>query len=143
MNGVSTGRLLLRIAQAWTDDSVLPRVRDAGARALMAAAAIVLAAVLVLAALGCALTALWLYLLPLVGPAAAPLIVSGVLLSLGLVVLLLPRLGARQSPPPPVAAPGPTPDILIAEASRLVRDNKVPVLLSALLVGLCEGARKK
>lgn len=143
MNGVSTGRLLLRIAQAWTDDSVLPRVRDAGARALMAAAAIMLAAVLVLAALGCALTALWLYLLPLVGPAGAPLIVSGVLLSLGLVTLLLPRLAARQSPPPPVAAPGPTPDVLIAEASRLVRDNKVPVLLSALLVGLCEGARKK
>lgn len=142
MNGVSTGRLLLRIAQAWTDDSVLPRAREAGVSALIAGATVLLATIFGLAALGCALAALWLYLLPLVGEVGAPLIVSGVLMGLGGLVLLLPRM-RDTTPTPPIQTTGATPDMMIAEASRLVRDNKVPVLLSAVLVGLCEGMRKK
>ena len=141
MNGVSTARLLLRIAQAWMDVSVLPRAREAGVRALIGGATILLAAILVLAALGCAMTALWLYLLPLTGAIGTPLIVAGVLLGLGGLVLLLPRLVGKRRRPAQAPA-GPTPEMLIAEASRLIRDNKGPVLLSALLIGLREGTRK-
>lgn len=142
MNGVSTGQLLLRLAQAWTDGSALPRAREAGVRALVTGATVLLATVLFLAALGCALTALWLHLVPVVGSVGAPLIVSGVLLSLGGVAILLPCLfrGRSKAPPPPQSA---TPEAMIAEASRMVRENTVPVLISALLVGFGEGMRRK
>lgn len=142
MNGVPTGQLLLRLAQAWTDGSALPRAREAGVRALVTGATVLLAAVLFLAALGCALTALWLHLVPVVGSVGALLIVSGVLLSLGGVAILLPCLfrGRSKAPQAPQAA---TPEAMIAEASRMVRENTVPVLISALLVGFGEGMRRK
>lgn len=143
MNGVSTGQLLLRLAQAWTDGSALPRAREAGVRALVTGATVLLATVLFLAALGCALTALWLHLVPVVGSVGAPLIVSGVLLSLGGVAIVLPCLfrGRSKTPPPPPQSA--TPEAMIAEASRMVRENTIPVLISALLVGFGEGMRKK
>lgn len=50
-----------------------------------------LAGVFMTAALVCALTSLWIYLLPELGPAGAPLAIAGVLLVLGLIFLMLSR----------------------------------------------------
>jgi hypothetical protein len=94
-----------------------------------------------IAALACALTALWIYALPYAGTVGAPLVVAGVLVVLCLCTLLLVRhwLAPRRAPPPAAAAPA----LLLADATRLMRDHKAPVLLTALLAGLIAGRGEK
>ena len=92
------------------------------------------------AAMACALVALWLYVLPQVGPTGAPLVVAGVLLAMCLALLALVRYGMKPRPPPATSA---APSVLIAEATRLVNENKAAALLAALLAGLVAGRRDK
>lgn len=90
--------------------------------------------------LGCLLAALWIAVLPHVGPAGAPLVVAGALAAVAVVTIA----ALRQRQPPPVAPPV-SDDIarLLALAGDMTRADKVPVLLSALLAGLVAGARPK
>lgn len=104
------------------------------------AATTVAAACCGVAALTCGLVALWLYMLPLVGPTGAPLVVGGVLLVLCLVLLAVVRYGVRPRPPPPAAI---TPTALLAEATRVLNENKGTLLTAALLAGLVAGRRDK
>ena len=92
------------------------------------------------AAIACALAALWLYVLPLVGPTGAPLVVAGVLLVMCLALTVVLRHELRPRPPPP---PGIAPSVLLAEATRLLNENKAAVLMAALLAGLVAGRRDK
>ena len=92
------------------------------------------------AAMACALVALWLYVLPQVGPTGAPLVVAGVLLAMCLALVALLRYGLKPRPAP---ASGVAPSVLIAETARLVNENKAAALLAALLAGLVAGRRDK
>ncbi len=134
----SAGSALVGLARAWTDGSALPNARAALMRWLGA----LFAAVFAIGAVGCISASVWIYALPLVGPVGAPLVVAGLLLVIGLAAFLAPRLGREPVvPPPPV--PAITPELVLAEATHLLRDHKLPVLLGALLVGLSEGTKRR
>ena len=92
------------------------------------------------AAIACALVALWLYVLPQVGPTGAPLVVAGSFSACASSCSLSCSYGLRPRPPP---AAGVAPSVLIAEATRLINENKGTVLLAALLAGLVAGSRGK
>ena len=93
-----------------------------------------------IAAVACALVALWLYVLPQVGPTGAPLVVAGVLFAVCLALLAFVRYGLKPRPPPDL---GVAPSVLIAETTRLINENKAVALLAALLAGLVAGRRDK
>lgn len=59
--------------------TALSRARKRAPRVAVAALLLTLTLMLVVASLGCAIAALWIWLLPLVGPWEAPLICAGVL----------------------------------------------------------------
>lgn len=101
------------------------------------------ATALATASIGCAITALWLFVLPEVGPVGAPLIAAAALLSLCLPLLAIARSVLRRRPPLPAAPALPdaaVPALLIAEASRLMGENKGAALLAALLAGATAGS---
>lgn len=114
--------------------------RQATAHAASIAATTMAAICCGFAAMTCALVALWLYVLPKVGPTGAPLVVGGVLVVMCLVLVALVRYELRPRPSPPA---GVTSTVLIAEATRLLKENKGPVLLAALVAGLVAGTREK
>lgn len=93
-----------------------------------------------IAALACALAALWIYALPRVGAAGAPLVVAGVLVTICLFMALVVRYGLAPRPAPSAAA---APGLLLADAARLIQDHKGPVLMTALLAGLIAGRGEK
>ena len=121
------------------------RVDDRKGRQTIAQVALLAAATLAgasfgFAAIACALVALWLGILPQVGPVGAPLVVAGVLLFMCVVLFAVVRYELKPRPQP--AAPS-VPAVLIADATRLINENKGSVLLAALLAGLAVGGRNK
>jgi hypothetical protein len=101
-----------------------------------------LATVFAAASVGCAVTALWVFVLPEVGPVGAPLIAAAALLLLCLSLLAIARsVLRRRSPPlPATVVPDITlPALLIGEASRLLEENKGAALLVALFAGATAG----
>ena len=78
---------LLGLALALAEQGAVRRGRQAAAQMAYIAAAIMVAAGCAAAAVACGLAALWIYALPWVGAAGAPLIVAGVLLVLCVAVL--------------------------------------------------------
>lgn len=129
---------LIKIAAAVAESSA---ARPAGRCVACAAVGTVAAVLCVITASGCALTALWIYLLPEMGPVGAPLVVAGVLLVMCFIMLAVVRYGLTPRAPPPRAAAAPA--LLLADVTRLVKDNKAPVLLTALLAGLVAGRGEK
>jgi apolipoprotein N-acyltransferase len=114
--------------------------RPASTCLVCAAVGGVMAAGCAIAALACALAALWIYALPHVGTAGAPLVVAGVLVTTCLVMLLVVRYGLAPRQPAPATA---GPAVLLADAARLIQDHKGPVLMTALLAGLIAGRSEK
>ena len=96
-----------------------------------------LAAVSALAAGGCAAAALWLFAIPHVGAAGAPLVAAGGLLAFGGVLVVVARgiLRYRRATPRSSAAPG----LRLEDALRLFSENKGTLLLAALVAGLVAG----
>jgi len=96
-----------------------------------------LAAVSALAAGGCAAAALWLFAIPHVGAACAPLVAAGGLLVFGGVLIAVARgiVRYRRAPPRSSAAPG----LRLEDALRLFGENKGTLLLAALVAGLVAG----
>jgi len=130
---------LIRLAVALAEGSAVSLARQATARTACVLAAAAAAAGCAIAAVACVLAALWIYALPHVGAIGAPLIVAGVLLAMCLGVLMLMRYRLKRRPTPPAA----TPALLLAEATRLFKENKGPVLMAALLAGLAAGRNGK
>ncbi|WP_237153875.1 phage holin family protein [Oryzibacter oryziterrae] len=89
-----------------------------------------------IAAAGCALVALWIAMLPLVGPWIAPLIVSSALLLIAAAGLLVLTKRALKAPAP-VATKRPNDELLSS-----FQDNKVLFLLAALLAGFTSAQRQ-
>jgi hypothetical protein len=106
-------------------------------RGSIALACLAIAALLVLAAIGCAVAALWLYLLPLLGQVGAPLAAAGALVVVALVLLLVARSVLRGRRPDAQAASG---DAVVADLARLIKEHKLETLIAALTAGLVAGA---
>ncbi len=96
-----------------------------------------LAAVSVIAAGGCAAAALWLFAIPYVGAAGAPLVSAAGLLVFCVALMTVARgvLRYRRRAPSSTAAPG----LPLGEVLRLFSENKGTVLLAALVAGLVAG----
>jgi hypothetical protein len=96
-----------------------------------------LAAVSVIAAGGCAAAALWLFAIPHVGAAGAPLVAAAGLLVFCVVLMVVARgiLRYRRSASRSTAASGSR----LEAALRLFSENKGTVLLAALVAGLVAG----
>jgi len=137
----SVAPILLQLAQTWAGGEIRQKAHQTIATTIYFAIAIVLGMTFGVAAIGCLLAALWFAVLPHSGPAGAFLIVAGVLVLMSLIVAMIPRL--VRAPPAPRAEPDVSTQALLTDASRLMSDNKGAALLAALLVGLCEGTRKK
>lgn len=131
---------LIKLALLLAEFASGQRGRQATGHAARIAVTAVAGACCGVAAIACALVALWLYVLPQVGPTGAPLVVAGVLLGMCLALFALVQYRFRPRPPP---AAGVAPSVLIAEATRLLNENKGTVLLAALLAGLVAGSRGK
>jgi hypothetical protein len=135
---------LMRGAATALAETVSAGAVSVAARRMTAAAwCVALATAFVAASVGCAVTALWIFVLPEVGPVGAPLIAAAALLLLCLPLLAMARsVLQRRSPPiPATAVPGAAmPVLLIAEASRLLEENKGAALLAALLAGATAGS---
>jgi hypothetical protein len=101
----------------------------------------IVAAVLLTASVGCALAALWIWDVPRLGPAGAPLPVAGILLAGCLAAIVLMRHTARLRQAP--SSSNATPELLLAEAVRLLKDHKGAVLMAALIAGLMAGRSEK
>ena len=92
---------------------------------------------------GCLLAALWLYLLPYLGPVGTPLVLAGALLIKAGVILLwlrlhLKRHSAANAPSSAAAELAPA----LAEVEQIVRTHKLSSLSAALLTGLALGTRR-
>jgi hypothetical protein len=96
-----------------------------------------LGAVSAIAAGGCAAVALWLFAIPYVGAAGAPLVAAGGLLVFCVVLMIVARgiLHYHRRAPSSAAAPG----LRLEDVLRLFSENKGTVLLAALVAGLAAG----
>jgi hypothetical protein len=96
-----------------------------------------LAIVFTPAVLGCAAAGLWIFTLPSLGPAGAPLVVAAalaaVVLGLAVAARLIMRHGRRG--PDAVLAPQMS-QLLLSEAAHLFNDNKGAALLAAVIAGM-------
>ena len=98
--------------------------------------AVAVAAAVILAMTGptafvCLVAALWIWMRPIVGPAAAPLVVAGCLGATALIAVAALRWAScRIAQPRPAATPG------LDDLNRLMTTNKTGLLLAAALAGL-------
>jgi hypothetical protein len=94
----------------------------------------ILAAIVAIAALGCAIAAIWLALLPAIGPVWTPLLIAAALAGIAAILVLLiashRRGRGRRSD-------GEGPATL---SSAILRDHKSSLLLGAALVGMLAGS---
>ena len=136
------GSLIKLAAWALIESGRAGSARAATIRMSAAALCAGLAAMLVLAAFGCAATALWIAVLPALGPVGAPLVVAA---GLSIVTLIVAMIGwqivrhGRQRSGVAVA-----PEFLLSEATRFFSEHKGAVLLAALVAGMAaaNGSRK-
>lgn len=115
------------------------RMGTAVRRMTTAALCASLAGAFAAASVGCAIAALWIFVLPEVGPVGAPLIAAAALLLVCLALLAIARMILRRRPAPRPATAAPhaaAPGSLLAEASRLFDENKGAALFAALLAGV-------
>lgn len=114
-------------------------VGGAARRGVLATGLAVGAAFAVLTAVGCGIAALWIYMIPLVGRGAAPLVCAGALLVIALVCVLI---GKMMWPKRPAAT---APSALLEslgqiDASSIFGEHKGTFLIGALILGLILGS---
>jgi hypothetical protein len=134
--------LIKLLAWGLIESGRVGNARAATIRMTTAALCAGLAVVLMLGALGCAVTALWIFMLPSLGPVGTPLAVA-VTLSVAAVIMaaivwLVWRYDRRK---PDVTM---APQLLLSEATRLFSEHKGAVMLAALVAGMAaaNGGRK-
>ena len=87
--------------------------------------------------------ALWEYVRPLTGPVGAPLILAAVVTLFAIIVGLTASYALRAKHTPHYRRPAPiTPEAMIQELEGIVRKQKVPVLLAAVLIGIFAGNQR-
>ena len=116
---------------------------SAGASRMTAAAVFSVAAILTLtAAIACAVAALWIWLGPLIGGPGAALASAGALLIVAGIFAALSRARVRENGQKHAPEAAVTPEIL-AEAQRIFADNKLAVLLAAIIAGMALGGSSR
>lgn len=126
-------REMLRLVVRLLDSQMADERPGLLARALCGLAA----GLFLLAAFSLALVALWIALLPQVGPVGAPLVVAALLLVTGLIFLLL----ARRKPVLVVADPASDPRAAAASTNPLA-SGKSALLLALFTAAFQSGARR-
>ena len=126
----------------------VPAVSEFGRKAakkmgiVFAAGAVALAAINT--AFGFLLFALWAFVRPMAGPIGSPLIMAGVLgVFAGIMVLIIRNVlqpKTQQNVPGPRAVEQ---ERILLEAEAIIRKQKLPVLLAAVLFGLFAGSQKR
>jgi hypothetical protein len=111
----------------------------AAARLMPAFLMVAFAIALAVAALGCGITALWLVMLPHLGPIGAPLASAGCLLVVSAILALCGRAMFRQQRGGSIGLPMAVAPL--AGMSHLLGENGAVLLLAALLAGL-EASRR-
>ena len=97
--------------------------------------------VCLLAACGLLLTSAWLFLLPHLGLVGAPLALAAAAMVLAAMLLVWLRLvHIRPKPAMPLSVSAVQLAPLLAEAERMVRSHKLPMLSAALLAGVLAGS---
>ncbi|HKT19713.1 MAG TPA: hypothetical protein VJR47_16810 [Stellaceae bacterium] len=110
---------------------------DVAKRGALAGGFAFAALLLALAAIGCAIAALWIYMIPLIGPGAAPLVCVGALLILlGICLLVCKSLFRQRSRGS---------DALLQclgqlDPSGFFSEHKATLLIAALVLGLIAGS---
>ena len=127
---------IARLLLATAEQRIRHTMQGAVAKVVGLSIVMLLAGSFAAAGLGCLLTAVWLFLLPYVGAAGAALAVGGLLLLASFCLLAAARPARSPPPPPPVDI---LPELLRAEVAVLLKDQKGPVLLAALLAGMTAG----
>ena len=123
-----------RLAIAYAENVAVVRAKQTSRRFGYVAALTISAATIGIASVACALTALWVALLPYCGPAGAPLIVSAVLFFGCLSALGLLRYGRRPGDATPISSAGSNPP---------TGEQTIPLLIGAVLAGLAMGSSRK
>ncbi len=93
-----------------------------------------LAGLLAIAAWGCACAALWIALIPALGPAGAPLVVAAACLVFAGVLAFVAWFVMRRRRPRP--GDGLQLEALLAQAERFFNDHKGAALLAAVIAGM-------
>jgi hypothetical protein len=138
---------LLRLVLAVAEGRAAQSVRRIAERVAYVAAYVAVGACCAIGMLGCLVAALWIYARAHVGAVGAPLIVAAALAVVGFAVFALLRYGARARRAPPDA--GLSQAALLAEVagleelSDLVRAQKGPMLMAALVAGLMAGRNNR
>jgi hypothetical protein len=128
------------VATVLSQFSVVERGRRVAWPALVIGATIVLAAACTAAALGCAVSALWLAMLGPVGSIWATLIASAALLAFALALYAIAyrfMFGTKR-----LQRAAPTAGIASAEIGRFVAAHKGSLLLAAVVAGLLSANNK-
>ena len=130
---------LLRIAAPLLIEMMRVGVGGAARRGALATGLAVGAALAVLVAVGCGIAALWIYMIPLVGRGAAPLVCAGALLVIALVCVVIGKMMWRKRPAATV------PSALLEslgqiDASGIFGEHKGTFLIGALILGLILGS---
>jgi hypothetical protein len=101
--GKGPASLLLTLTQALSYGRIFERWKKKVRLVSAAVCLALIALVALLAAIGCAVAALWIYLIPYAGSVGAPLIVAGILLALCAILSLAAYIMARHKPRVPGA----------------------------------------
>jgi hypothetical protein len=98
----------------------------------------------IMLAAGFILWALWAYVRPIVGPVGAPLILAAAVSVIAILVGVLAASALDSKQPPQHARPvAVSPEAVFIEAEAIIRKQKVPVLLAAVLMGIFAGSQKR
>lgn len=130
-------RELLSLAATIIEASGATERRQSAARAQLVMVTAAVAALCGIGTVICLLAALWVYEMPLIGEAGAPLVVAAVLAGATLIAGLVLRAKTMPPPQPPQSGLGNL--LLSGGLESVMRSNKLLVLLGALLVGLAAG----
>ena len=123
-----------RLAIAYAEGATVRRTPVAGHRIAYYSIIVFVTALAGLASLACAVTALWIALLPSCGAAGAPAVIAVLLLAGCLSLLAILRHGHRRDVVPVPVAGAPTP---------VTGEQTMPWLISAVLAGLAMGSSRK
>jgi hypothetical protein len=130
-------RLLTVLAEVGSTYADRRRPRGAGGTTLLTLSAVATG----ISALAFAFAAIWIFAVPIVGPASAALIVAALLLVLSLASLLASRRPLSSRPDSGGVTAGDI-GLILNSAADVVRQHKPDFLLAAFLAGLLAGETK-
>ncbi|HTZ80664.1 MAG TPA: hypothetical protein VMC10_22325 [Stellaceae bacterium] len=129
----------LRLAAKVADAAIAEPPPSFTGRVATIVALIPIATALGFAAIGFAVTGVWLRLAPEIGEGAASLVVAAILLAgcaAAVIAIYYAYRGPRRAAPAPRSLPSVNVEAIVDEASDLVRRNKSTLLIAAFVAGL-------